>query len=363
MPQLAPMPVSPAPSFADSGPAPCGVLIVDDSVVARMAMARIIDASDRFVVLGAVGDVAAARAFLARTRVDIILLDIALPGIDGLTALPDLLADGQGARILVVSSAAADGAAATLRALALGATDSLVKPDTGAMAARFAGALLDRLSRLVDGASVSADAAPPPPATVHPLAIPDFDILAIGGSTGGIHALSSLLRDLPPELDVPILVTQHLPAAFMPFFAAQLASLAGRPCDIATDLMRVQGNRIIVAPGDAHLRCVPVSDGIVVRLSRLPSACGCMPSVDPMFASLASGFGRRALCIVLSGMGRDGLVGARQVAAAGGTILVQDRATSVVWGMPGAIAEAGVAAAVLPPAAIARLIARRKRPA
>jgi two-component system chemotaxis response regulator CheB len=339
---------------------PTRVLIVDDSVVARAAIGRMIDSTDRFMVTGAVGSAREALAFLARSRVEIVLLDIEMPGIDGLTALPDLIVAGRGARVLIVSSSASAGAAATVQALALGAADTLVKPAAGGLAGRFGATLVERLTRLADAAFV---ASPPAlaPVVPHLPPIEPFDVVAIGASTGGIHALSALLRAIPPGFSTPILITQHLPETFMPYFAAQLALLAGRPCDVATDLMRVRPGRIVVAPGAAHMRCGRVAGQIVIRLSNAPAASGCMPSVDPMFASIAETFGKRALCVVLSGMGRDGAIGARDVIAAGGSVVVQDRVSSVVWGMPGAVAEGGNATAVLPPAKIGELIARGGR--
>jgi len=339
-----------------SAAAPARVLIVDDSVVARSVIGRMIEATERFMVAGAVSDARAALAFLASHQVEIILLDIEMPGINGLTALPDILAIGKGAKVLIVSSSADDGAAATVQALALGAADTLVKPGVGAFGGRFADVLEERLSRLVEA-----------PAELHLVAPPrtvvsdDFDIVAIGASTGGIHALSQLLRAIPPSFQVPILVTQHLPASFMSFFAAQLAVLGNRPCDVATDSMRIRPGRIVVAPGDGHMRIVRTSDGAAIRLSTEKSLSGCMPSVDPMFESLAEVYGSRALAIVLSGMGRDGCDGAKYLADAGAQIVVQDRESSVVWGMPGAVANAGRANAVLPPDEIGKLVASRRK--
>jgi len=346
---------------------PVGVLVVDDSIVARAVIARIVDSSDRFMVAGAVGTVARALEFLRRATVDVILLDINMPEVDGLTALPDLLVAGRGARIVVVSSAAGDGAAATVQALALGAADTLVKPSAAAMSTQFAAQLLDRLDRLTTRA---VPPPPPPPVPViqrPPAPVPSsgdaWDIVAIGASTGGIHALGHLLRQLPAAFRAPILVTQHLPGSFMPYFAAQLALLSGRPCEVAADRMRVRPGRIVVAPGDAHIRLVSIGEGeAAIRLSHDPAASGCLPSVDPMFASLAEVFGDRALAVVLSGMGRDGAEGAARVAAAGGTVIVQDQTSSVIWGMPGAVAAAGHADAVLPPDALGRLIASGRRP-
>ncbi len=337
------------------------VLVVDDSVVARAAFSHIVDGTDRFMVARAVGNVPAALDFLAQHQVDIILLDIEMPGIDGLSALPDVIAAGKGARVLIVSGSAREGAAATIQALALGAADTLVKPDSGGLAGKFAEQLEEKLSRLLESkpsvAPTLQSAAPRVPA---PNVTP-FGIVAIGASTGGIHALSKLLREIPAEFDYPILVTQHLPATFIPYFAAQLAVIAGRPCDVAENHMRLRHGRLVVAPGHAHIRLVRISDGVAIRLSEEASTSGCTPSVDPMFASVAEVYGPRALCVVLSGMGRDGSIGARAVIAAGGTVLAQDRTSSVVWGMPGAVATAGCATAVLPPDQIGRLIARGGR--
>lgn len=340
--------------------APARVLIVDDSAVARAVIGRILEAGERFVVAGVATDVAGALAFLTREGVDYILLDIHLPGVDGITALPDLIAAGGRARVLVVSSAAADGGAATVQALAFGAADTLVKP-TGGLSAGFGQALLDKLERL--GQPGPRAAVPPRLRAVGKEARrAPFDVVAIGASTGGIHALGQILRELPADFRTPVLVTQHLPTTFTPYFAAQLALLADRPCDVATDHLRIRPGRIVVAPGDAHIRCVPAGDGAAIRLSADKVVSGCLPSVDPMFASVAATFGPRALGIVLSGMGRDGLDGARRLHAAGGAVIAQDQASSVVWGMPGAVAAAGLAQALLTPAAIGQLIAQGKRP-
>ncbi len=331
------------------------VLIVDDSVVARAVIGRMIEGMARFHVAASVSDVRGALAFLAAESADVILLDLEMPGISGLTALPDLVLAGRGAKILVVSSAADDGAAAAVQALALGAADTLVKPGVGNFGGRFAAVLEDRLNRLFD-----ADGAPVPQSTRAEPAPGAFDIVAVGASTGGIHALSQMLRAIPSDFRPPILVTQHLPASFMSYFAAQLAVLAGRPCEVATDCMAVRPGRMIVAPGDAHIRCVRTSSGTAIRLTDEPAGSGCMPSVDPMLDSVASLFGARGLGIILSGMGRDGAIGAQRLLDAGGSVIVQDKASSVVWGMPGAIA--GNASAVLPPADIGRIIATGRRP-
>ncbi|TKD50899.1 chemotaxis-specific protein-glutamate methyltransferase CheB [Sphingomonas baiyangensis] len=337
------------------------VLIVDDSAVARAVLTRVIDSSPGFRTAGVAADADRALAFLAVERVDIILLDLEMPGVDGLAALPDLLAAGRGARILVVSSSCEDGAAATVQALALGACDTLVKPGIGNFAGRFVTVLRERLARLSDDRSPGqAPASVPLMRTAGSWEGSDPDIVAIGASTGGIHALSLLLRELPPHFDAPILITQHLPGSFMPYFAAQIAMIAGRPCHVGDDRMRIRRGNVYVAPGAAHLRCVAMADGAALRLSDERVASGCRPSADPMFASAAAVWNTRALCVVLSGMGRDGCEGARQAVADGATIVVQDEASSVVWGMPGAVAAAGLASAILPPDQIGRRIGARQ---
>ena len=348
------------PSDLEDFTDPQSVLIVDDSVVARAVIARAVDGGGRYVVAGAVANADAAREFLARHKVDVILLDIEMPGVDGLTALPDLIAAGQGARVLIVSAAAAAGAAATVQALARGAADTVVKPEVGAFAGRFADQLHEKLDRLFDADANEIVVPRTPAAIIAPGN--DFDVVAIGASTGGIHALTHVLRAIPADFRLPILITQHLPESFMPYFAAQVAVLAGRPCEVAEDHARIRPGRVLIAPGNAHMRCVSMGDGAAIRLSTVPSISGCLPSADPMLESVAAVYGDRALGVMLSGMGRDGVLGAQTIAAVGGSMVVQDRASSVVWGMPGAVVAGGLANAILPPDEIGQLIASRRRP-
>jgi two-component system chemotaxis response regulator CheB len=184
-------------------------------------------------------------------------------------------------------------------------------------------------------------------------------LLAIGASTGGIHALATFFQALPPRIGVPILVTQHLPAPFMPVFARQLGVAARRETLVAEDGMALAPDRILVAPGDAHLAVEAVSGGHVANLLNHPVSSGCMPSVDPMFASAGEVFGAGALGVILTGMGKDGLEGAAKLVANGGSVLAQDEESCAVWGMPRAIIEAGLASAVMPPEKIARRVASR----
>ncbi|HTG37904.1 chemotaxis protein CheB, partial [Sphingomonas sp.] len=307
----------------------------------------------------ALGDAMAALNFLARERADVIVLDVEMPGQNGLAALPDILAAGRGAQVLIVSTTCASGAEASVRALALGAADTLVKPGAGVLAGRFAELLHERLARLAEARppverATSGSAKPRQPVRRAPPRV-----VAIGASTGGIHALNRMLAEIDAACDAPILVTQHLPATFMPYFADQLAQLARRPCLVAEDRMRICSGHVYIAPGEGHLTCVSMTDGQSIRIDRRASESGCTPSADPMFASIGDVYGAGALGIVLSGMGRDGVIGARRLIDAGGALMAQDRASSVVWGMPGAVVEAGLAEAVLPPEAIGSAVRAR----
>lgn len=326
------------------------VMVIDDSVVTRVIVARIIDAMAGHAVVAAVGGIGAALPVLARERIDVILLDLNLPEIDGLSGLPTLAALAPHAAILVLSATCDDGSAAALHARSLGAVATIAKPASSAMVGRFA----ERLQTAVSAAVRPAAAVVAPQDA--------WDVVAIGASTGGIHALAPLLAAIPPDCDVPMLLTQHLPASFTGYFAGQLTRLAQRPVDIATDSLRIRRGRMVLAPGDAHLRVVATTDGAAIRLDRTPAVSGCMPSVDPMFESVARVYGARALVVVLSGMGRDGCRGAARVQAHGGTVAAQERQSSVVWGMPGAVVEAGLATTIGTPAQLGAFIAKGRRP-
>ncbi len=346
-----------------AGARPIALMIVDDSPIARAVLSRMLSAYKEFEVVALAGNAEEALETLKATPVDIVLLDVEMPGTTGLQALPEILKHGKGARVIIVSSLAEDGAASTIQALALGAADTLPKPGTGHFAGRFAEVLAERLRRIGPaerGFGLGAAGAVPTPdialraATHHGLGC-----LALGASTGGLHAVGEFLRALPPKIGAPILITQHLPPVFMPFFARQIEAASGREAVVAEDGMPLRAERIHIAPGDAHLGLARLGSGVAVKLSRTPASSGCMPSVDPMFWSVSETYGKTGVGIVLSGMGRDGLVGSARVVDRGGVVLVQDQATSAVWGMPRAVAEAGLASAILSPADLAQRIAAR----
>lgn len=339
------------------------LMIVDDSVVARAVLSRIVESDNAFEIAAVASTAEDALDALSHVRVDIILLDLEMPGAGGLKSIPQIIRAAAGAKIMIVSSLAEEGAEATVAALALGAADTLPKPGIGRFNGRFSEILLGKLKSL--GQAIVSDCPPRPAAPsghAGPLrAMPcdPVEVIAIGASTGGIHALGILFQALPRKVGVPILVTQHLPHAFMPVFARQLGAVAHREALVAEDGVELLPDRIIVAPGDGHLTLDWSSRRLVVRLTRGRSSSGCMPSVDPMFSAVATAYGCGALGIVLTGMGRDGVEGAQRLVACGGSILAQDEPSSAVWGMPRAILDAGLACAVLPPDKIARRIASR----
>jgi two-component system chemotaxis response regulator CheB len=339
------------------------LMIVDDSTVARAVLSRMIEADPAFEITAVAGTAEHAIEALAECRVDIVILDLEMPGAGGLRSIPRIIAAASGAKVMIVSSLAEDGAEQTVAALALGAADTMPKPGTGRFNGKFSEILLSKLKMLGRAGNVSPVEVPAQGTSAQSLlrVMPSdpIDVLAIGASTGGIHALGALFHALPERIGVPILVTQHLPIPFMTVFARQLGAVARRDAVVAEDGMELLPDSILVAPGDAHLTLEPHASGAVVRLTHGRSSSGCMPSVDPMLASVGAIYGSSALGVVLTGMGRDGVEGATRLVACGGSILAQDEASCAVWGMPRAILEAGLACAVLPPDKIARRIASR----
>ena len=338
-------------------------MIVDDSMVARSVLSRIVESDDTFELAAVAGTAEDAIDALQAVRVDTILLDLEMPGAGGLRSIPRILDNARGAHIMIVSSMAEEGAEETVAALALGAADALPKPGTGRFNGKFSEVLLSRLKALgyADELLPAATVAPAPviQAPLRAMSSADIELLAIGASTGGIHALNSFFEALPKRIGAPILVTQHLPAPFMGVFARQLAVAAKREALVAEEGLALLPDRVIIAPGDAHLMVHNGIDGPVARLDRSASYSGCLPSVDPMFQSAAHVYGASAAGVVLTGMGRDGVQGAARLIAAGGSVLAQDEASCAVWGMPRAVLEAGLACAVLPPDKLARRVASR----
>ncbi|WP_016744921.1 chemotaxis protein CheB, partial [Rhizorhabdus wittichii] len=287
------------------------MLLVDDSLVARTVLARLLEGRPEFEIAGAAPTADQAIQFLSSHDIDIVVLDVEMPGKDGLTALPEILEASHGARVLIVSSAAEAGAAATVRALTLGAADTLLKPTAGNFAGEFSHKFIDALLRIGHANHhaqrpdrKAADAAPRPApvpiVALRPTRSGRIACLAIGASTGGLHALSAFLRRLTPDFRAPILITQHLPPPFMPYFAAQLRDIAGRPTAVAADGTPLVPGEMLVAPGEGHIRLARKGSRVLVSIDPAPAPSRCMPSVDPMFAAVAELFGAEGVGVVLT---------------------------------------------------------------
>jgi two-component system chemotaxis response regulator CheB len=332
---------------------PLRLMIVDDSQVARAVISRMLAAFADFEVVATAADAGEALRLLPTIPVDIVLLDVEMPGESGLEALPEIVRLGRGARVLIVSSFCDGDADAAVSALAPGAAETLSKPGAEAFSGRFSEILADRLRRMGRREMAPQGAPAQPPIAAK------LGCLAVGASTGGLHAVTALLAALPAKIGAPILITQHLPAAFVPFFARQVEAASGRTTRIAEDGLELRAEEIVLAPGDAHIRLEQRGARVVVRLDRTTVKGGCLPSVDVMLDSVAATYGRSALGVMLSGMGRDGLAGSRELVAKGGAMMAQDRQSCAVWGMPKVVVEAGLACAVLPPAELAARVAER----
>ena len=341
------------------------LMIVDDSVVARAVLSRMIESDDSFEIVAMAANAEDAIAALSTVHVDTVVLDLEMPGLGGLKSIPKILEAANGARVMIVSSLADEGAEQTVAALALGATDALPKPGTGKFAGRFSEVLLGRLKALgfaddyIVPVPVHAEQKAQQHYQLRAMPSDAMQLLAIGASTGGIHALTALFEALPKRIGCPILVTQHLPPLFMPVFARQLTAAAQRESLVAEDGMRLVPDRIILAPGDAHITVQADINGPMVRLLRTPEPSGCMPSLDPMLDSAGRLYGPAALGVVLTGMGRDGVRGAARLVADGGSVVAQDEGSCAVFGMPRAVLEAGLCSAALPPDKLARRITAR----
>ena len=327
------------------------VMICDDSAVIRGAIARILEADPEITVVARVANGQAAIEQVRAARVDVVVLDIEMPVMDGLTALPLLLKAEPGVRIIMASTLTTRGADIALRALRMGAADYLPKPSSiGAVNDDvFRHDLLAKvkgLGRLRRRAAMPAPAQPPLVLRAAPAVA--ARLLAIGSSTGGPQALFSLVQGLGRSVGVPVVMTQHMPATFTPILADHLNRLGAMPCTEAVDGESLVAGRIYLAPGDRHLLVEGGRTGLRARLTTDPAENFCRPSVDPMLRSASAACGGRVLVAMLTGMGRDGQAGTAAVVEAGGAAIAQDEATSVVWGMPGVIARAGLCHAVLP---------------
>lgn len=368
-------PVPAARSAAVTSATPYRVMLVDDSAVIRGILARALESEADIAVVGTASNGEHAVRLLGQTPADVVVLDIEMPVLDGLGALPKLLAIDRNIKVIMASTLTQRNAEISFRALDLGACDYLPKPTASrdisagddfkrelAMKVRTWGAAYRQVNRLPNwssAATVTSPAAASKPAgfALRRLPVHRSEALAVGSSTGGPQALVRFFKALPSFLG-PILVTQHMPPTFTAILADNIARASGRPCTEGKDGEIVSAGRIYVAPGNYHMTAARDGDEVRIRLNQEPPENFCRPSVDPMLRSMAAIWTRSLATVILTGMGHDGLKGARAVVEAGGVVIAQDEASSVVWGMPGAVANDGICSLVKPIEELAACIER-----
>jgi two-component system chemotaxis response regulator CheB len=346
------------------------VLIVDDAPTVRRLLTEVLSADPELQVIGAARDGREALARMGESKPDVVVLDVAMPEMDGLETLAEMRRRGLRIPVIMYSSLTRRGAAATLDALALGASDYVAKPSGAHLRASVEQARRDLTPRILAlgrraaglrGKAVEREIPTAAATVVVPPAIPPAraDIVAIGASTGGPNALAEILPALTPELPVPILIVQHMPPLFTRHLAERLdAKCALRVSEAATGV-RPRPGEVWIAPGGHHMVLGRDEEGVRIRLHQGPPQHSCRPAVDELFGSVAEVCRAAVLAVLLTGMGQDGLAGCRRIRLGGGQILAQDETTSVVWGMPGRVVAAGLADAVLPLGALGGEIERR----
>jgi two-component system, chemotaxis family, protein-glutamate methylesterase/glutaminase len=380
------------------------VMVVDDAVVVRSLLARWIDAEPDMHVVASLATGREAVAWIGKNDADVVLLDIEMPDLDGISALPLLLQRKRELTVIMVSTFTRRSAEISLRALSLGAADYIPKPESTrevTTSVSFRRELLEKIRALGQrhrpAARVQAPALVPlsepapgahgrphapqrmrrnaPPehgqdhtsapgheqGSIHlrPFALTMPRALLIGSSTGGPQALTALIEKLPAAVDrAPLLITQHMPPTFTTVMAEHLSRIGGRGAHEAEDGEPVLPGGIYIAPGGRHMRVVHQGDGVRIAIGDDEPIHFCKPSVDALFSSAAAVWGPASLAVVLTGMGADGTLGASDIVAAGGSVIGQDEETSVVWGMPRSVAQAGLCSAVLPLDQIAPKILR-----
>lgn len=352
------------------------VLVVDDTVVVRRLVAEVIGGAEGIEVVGTAAHGQLALDQIPLVKPDVITLDVEMPVMDGLATLAEIRKRWPKLPVIMFSTLTSRGASATLDALALGANDYVTKPtalrDREAAMAAVRSSLVPLLRlwgrvgaadrrRAGEAPTVVKPVAPAPVAAPPGPRLPELDGrpplgVAIGVSTGGPVALSTVLPALPANLGVPVVVVQHMPPVFTKLLAERLDGVCALDVVEAADLMPLVAGRIYIAAGGFHLTMATVRGMNVLRLDDGPMENSCKPAVDVTFRHAQSMWGSRTLTVMLTGMGNDGLIGAKALRQAGGRVIAQDEETSVVWGMPGAVVKAGIADEVLPLPAIAPAI-------
>jgi two-component system chemotaxis response regulator CheB len=356
------------------------VMVVDDAVVVRGLFARWVEAEPDLELVASLRTGREAVDQVERTEPDVVVLDVDMPDLDGISALPLLLAKKRDLVVIMASTLTRRNAEISLRALSLGAADYIPKPAsnheiTGSPA--FRRELLEKIrqlglraKRLLVARRLPAREAPPlqpsgKPAkatsglALRPMPVTPPRVLLIGASTGGPQALNAIVAQIAAVTErAPVLITQHMPPTFTAILAEHLARVAKCPVREAADGEEINAGTVYVAPGGRHMTVARREGIAVIALEDGPLVNFCKPAVDPLFASAAGVWGYKVMALVLTGMGSDGLSGGKAIVAAGGHVLAQDEASSVVWGMPGQVAQAGLCSAVLPLTEIAPALNR-----
>jgi two-component system, chemotaxis family, protein-glutamate methylesterase/glutaminase len=343
-------------------------MLVDDSAAIRAAERRLLEAEKGITIVASVGNGQMALDALKRNSVEVVVLDIEMPVMDGLSALPKLLEADPDLKIIMASTLTLAGAEISMQALNLGAADYLPKPSNVSAlggASDFKRGLVEKILALgqarrrrkrLPGARPGVAKPAPAPLSVRAPGIKVAEVLVVGSSTGGPQALLKLFGDLKTSVKLPILITQHMPATFTAILAQHLNKQSGMPAAEGKDGDVVKPGHIYVAPGNYHMLIEKLGKDKVIRLKQTPPENFCRPAVDPMLRSLTEAYDGKLLVVILTGMGQDGMLGAKVAVDAGATVIAQDEASSVVWGMPGAVATAGLASAILPLDRIARQV-------
>ena len=350
------------------------VLIVDDSRLFRSALEEALGGHEDIAVVGSVFSGAKALEFIRKSPPDIVTLDVEMPGMDGLTVLEQIqqfnasrpAAEAVG--VIMVSAFTRRGADVTVKALQAGALDFVTKPSGPSQDANLATLSHELVAKIracarrhrKSGLSAGGATLPAGPRVVTPRAQRrpgTVRAVVMGASTGGPRALSAILPELCERVDRPVLIVQHMPPDFTRSLAESLARQTRRVVVEATDGTPLQKDMVFIAPGGRHLLLRGSATAPVAGLTDQPPENGCRPSADVLFRSAASVLRNEVVAVILTGMGCDGTVGLGAIRRAGGHIIAQDEATSVVWGMPGSAVEAGLADEVLPVDRIARAVA------
>lgn len=335
---------------------PIRVLIVDDSVVIRRLVTQVLSEDPAIEVAGVAANGIIALARIPQVNPDVVSLDIEMPEMDGIETLRRIRKQFPAVRVIMFSTLTARGADKTLEALSLGANDYVTKPaNVGSLdrsMEKLRGELIPKIKQFFETAlpppaSLPAPAAVKPVSTYTPVVPYKPEVVAIGVSTGGPNALAQIFPEFPADFPLPILVVQHMPPLFTRMLAERLCNQSHLQVVEAADGMAVEPGHAFIAPGDYHMQVLRRDQRLIVRLDQGPPQNSCRPAVDVLFSSLAKVCGGRVLGVVLTGMGHDGLRGAQELKSQGASVLAQDQASSVVWGMPGAVATAGLADKVL----------------